>query len=655
VTEKLHPAAEGSGHRLLVAISPSPLSESMARWTCQRARDLRAPWIALFVDAGRPLSHAEQAALQKRLGLARELGAEVITSTGHDVVETILRVSRQHGVTQIVVGKPARSTLLELLRGGPLVHRLIRESGDIDIHCVKAGIEEAHPLRHGFPDHSSADPLQYIAVLGVVAVVTGLNAALLQWLDYYPLSLVYLMALVIQALFVGRGPVLVSAMASVLAWDFFFLPPRFSFHVASAQDAFAMFVFLVVALAMGHLTSQLRARQISENEREKQATALYLLTRELAEAGNLVELTSAAIRRLELVFDADVAILLPHDQIKSQLAPSLLNTFAALPGDAEIISKVYRSGTPADTGGEDLSSCLRLYQPLAAASVSLGVIGLRLRRPVRLTPQQRNLFESFANQISLWMERLRLRQAENSARLFAESERLGKVLLNSVSHELRTPLAAITSAASELEEMSDKDNPSLRRALSGEIREAGLRLNRFVSNLLGMTRLDSGRMKPRLEWCDVDDLINVSLRHVERELSGHQVRVPSSSSLPLVKMDFMLMQQVLINLLLNAAFHTPAGSHIEVKAKANNGHLVLAVADDGPGIPAEALPQLFGKFYRAPGAPAGGSGLGLSIVKGFVEAHGGRVQAANRSEGGAEFTVVLPAEEAPPPPEEPIP
>jgi two-component system sensor histidine kinase KdpD len=255
-------------------------------------------------------------------------------------------------------------------------------------------------------------------------------------------------------------------------------------------------------------------------------------------------------------------------------------------------------------------------------------------------------------QIALVIDRQRLRDADARAKLLAESERLGKTLLDSVSHELRTPLAAITSAAAGLESLEDKDNPGLRRALTRELCDASARLNRLVGNLLDMTRLESGPIKLRRDWCDVADLVNVARRELEKDLAGHNVRTALAPGLPLVQMDFVLMQQVLMNLLLNAATHTPPGTEVVIGAAARDRELVLTVSDGGPGIPPKALPHLFDKFYRAPNARAGGSGLGLSIVKGFVEAHGGRVEAQNRPAGGAEFTIRLPLGELPPPPAE---
>jgi len=332
--------------------------------------------------------------------------------------------------------------------------------------------------------------------------------------------------------------------------------------------------------------------------------------------------------------------------------PDPFGTLEVSEKEEGVAAWAFRNAQPAGKGTDTLPAAAALYLPLVTPSGCVGVIGLRLKNGGEPSLQQRSLLESFIQQIALVLDRQRLSEADQTAKLLEESERLSKALINSISHELRTPIAAITSAASGLEDLIRQDNPPLRRALTGEIREASRRLNRLVGNLLDMTRLEAGRMQPRLEWCDVGDLVNVALQQLEKELTGRPVSLSLAPKLPLVKMDFVLMEQVLVNLLLNAALHTPPGTSIQVSTSVTASELVLAVADTGPGIPPEALPQLFDKFYRAPGAPAGGSGLGLSIVKGFVEAHGGKVAAGNRAGGGAEFTIHLPLGQPPPPPDE---
>jgi two-component system sensor histidine kinase KdpD len=245
------------------------------------------------------------------------------------------------------------------------------------------------------------------------------------------------------------------------------------------------------------------------------------------------------------------------------------------------------------------------------------------------------------------MDRQRQRDAERRARIVDQSERLSKALINSISHEIRTPLAVISSAASTLNAARDPSLTTVPWAMVDEIQQATDRLNRLVSNLLSMTRLESGHVKPNLDWCDVADLIHVTLKEIERPLARHKVTPEIARGTPLVRIDFVLMQQALTNLLLNAVVHTPPDTSVQVRASAHDGILMISVLDDGPGFPRHVLPFVFDKFYRAPSAPVGGTGLGLAIVKGFVEAQGGRVEAANRPEGGAAFRIRLPTSKSP--------
>jgi two-component system sensor histidine kinase KdpD len=286
--------------------------------------------------------------------------------------------------------------------------------------------------------------------------------------------------------------------------------------------------------------------------------------------------------------------------------------------------------------------------PLLAGDRSVGVLSLRFRDAAPLAADQRDLLDAFVRQIALVLDRQRLRDAEQQAKLVAESERLSKTLLNSISHEIRTPIAAITSAAGNLSEACGAGTVEFARTMVGEIQEAARRLNRLVGNLLSMTRLESGHVKAKVDWCDVADLVQVTVKDIAKDLAQHKVTVGMAEGLPLVRMDFVLMQQVLTNLLLNAAVHTPPGTAVRVNVAVEADTLALSVADNGPGLPPDALPLIFDKFYRAPTAPAGGTGLGLAIVKGFVEAQGGQVKAENRPGGGAVFTIRLPVGKAPP-------
>ena len=636
-----------SGQRLLVAVSPSPTSASLVRWTRRLAGELRAPWLAVYVELPRPLSEEEQTRLARHQALVRELGAEVITTTDDDPVRGILRVAREQNTTQLVVGKPAGWGLFDGLRGGSLLNRLIRESGSIDVHAVRAEGQSPPPRRKTLPPVERGGARGYGVALGVVAAVTGLNALLAPELGHQPLALIYLLSVVVLAMFAGRGPTLAAASLTALAWNFLFVPPLYTLRISGATDTMLFFTYFVVALAMGHLAARLRAQEAAERRREERATALYMLTRELAGATDFADLLAIAVREAGRAFQARVALSLPEEGPNPGVTPYFASTWTLDPKEESVAAWVFGQRQPAGKGTATLPAAEGLHLPLVAGERAVGVLSLRFESPAPLAPAQRDLIDTFVRQIALVLDRQRLRDAEQGAKLLAESERLSKTLLNSISHEMRTPIAAITSAASSLSESAGAGRPGFQHAMTAEIQEAAGRLNRLVGNLLNMTRLEAGYVKARLDWCDVNDLVQVTLKEIQKDLARHPVTVELSPGLPLARLDFVLTQQALSNLLLNAAAHTPPGTAVLLRASVQNKTLVFEVADTGPGLAPESLDRVFEKFYRAPSAAAGGTGLGLSIVKGFIEAQGGQAQAASRPGGGALFTLRLPLGEPP--------
>jgi two-component system sensor histidine kinase KdpD len=636
-----------SGSRLLVAVSASPTSASLVRWTRRLAGELQAPWLAVYVELPQPLSEDEQTRLARHLALARELGAGVITTTDADVARGLLRVAREQNATQLVLGKPVGWRALDLLRGGSLLNRLIRESGNIDVHAVRAEGEAPFLRRPARPRFNAAAAQSYCLALGVVAGVTVLNAVLRHWLGNQPVALVYLFSVVVLAMFVGRGPTLAAATLTAFLWHFFFTEPRYSFRIVNAGDAMMFATYFVIAIAMGQLAARLRAQQEAERRREQRATALYLLTRELAQATDFADLLAIVIREVSKAFHADVALSLPEENQKDSLTPYFASTWTLLEKEQSVAAWAFRRRQPAGSGTDTLPSAEGLHLPLVTGDHTVGVLSLRLKDSSPLATEQRDLLDSFVRQIALVLDRQRLRDAEQTTKLVTESERLSKTLLNSVSHEIRTPIAAIGNAASNLCEPHRGTLNEFQQTMVGEIQEASRRLNRLVGNLLNMARLESGHVNPKLDWCDVADLIQATLKDIERDLSRNKVSIEVAPELPLVRMDFVLMQQALANLLLNTAVHTPRRTAVQLRAAIESDVLLLTVSDGGPGLPPDVVPHIFEKFYRAPLAPAGGTGLGLAIVKGFVEAQGGQVQAENKPSGGAQFTIRLPVSKPP--------
>ena len=494
----------------------------------------------------------------------------------------------------------------------------------------------------------SASGGQYAAAIFVVAFASLLNFWLQRWIGYQTVALVYLLAVVILALFVGRGPILVAATLTGVSWIYLFVPPQYSFRIAGTYDKMMVATYFLVALTVGQLTALLRAQRQADQEQEERSTALYLLTRELADSAGLPEIVEKSVRLIGRLFQSKVAVSLPaaNSQVALQVEPA--STWELGEQDRQVAARVFERNESAR--GLAFEEGEGVHLPLSAGGLPAGVLSLRLNRGASLTPPQEAFLAACIGQIALVLDRQRLRDAEVSAKVLAESERLSRTLLNSVSHELRTPLAAIASAAQTLPVSGPLSG--VQQQLTGEIEMACARLNHVVQSLLSAARLQSGHLRPTLDWCDAADVIKVALRNTGNQLEGHPVQPSVPPGLPLIQADFVLLEQAVANLLINAAVHTPHGTPIQICARAEGSRVLLEVADRGSGLPAGMLEHVFDLFHRAPNAKPGGTGLGLAIVKGFVEAQGGRVAAANRDGGGAAFTISLPSFERPNIPEE---
>lgn len=625
-----------SGERLLVAVGPSPFSTQLVRWTRRLAAAQGAAWVAVHVESSSPLPPEDQRLLDRNLALARELGAEIVVTEDHDIASALVRTAIQHNATQIVIGKPRARRWLDLWRG-TLVDRLLRLGGKIDVYVVP--VEDRVPLVNLAQfDHELRSGANEYALVAIVLAAITLGGALLPANYYLATGLIFLLATILLSLRVGRGPVLASGVMSALAWNFLFIPPRFTFRIEKVEDGLLFGTYFVVALVAGQLTARIRAQAVAERRREGRAVALFQLTRALAAARTLDEAVFAALRQADQLFGAKTALLLGGG------ADSLVPHFAgSLPLDEKergVADWVLMHRRPAGRFTDTLPAAVAFYLPLVREDRAIGVLGVAVPREQELTLAQRDLLEAFARQLALSVEQEQLREAGEREKLLAESEKLHRVLLDSVSHELRTPLAVITGS---LENIADAP-AELRAELVEEARAAARRLNRLVGNLLDQTRLESGTLRPRMDWCDARDLINAALDNVKDEMAGHPLEIVVHDEMPPVRADFALTEQALTNLLLNAARHTPDGTPVFVTAGTERGdqRAYFTVADRGPGFPLPMRERLFKKFERGDAAKAGGLGLGLSLVRGFISAQGGDVVVGENPGGGAVFTIYLP-------------
>jgi two-component system sensor histidine kinase KdpD len=583
--------------RLMVAIGPSPHSEELIRVAAAMAASTGAAWTAVYVQTPQPLSAGEAERLKRHVELARKMGAEVVTTVDEDLVPALLRTAREQGAGRIVVGDAPGSGLLGLLSGRSLARRLAADHGEFDIHVVRSNSPDslaARLLRASFPALRS--PLwHYGLACGVVGIVAALCYVALSLIDYHAVGMFLLAAVALLGLGVGRGPVLLAATLSALIWYYVFVPPRFAFAAAQFPDALIALLYFVVALVCGALIARASGKEAVARRREHQSTALYALVRDLSTQQSPQAIAAAALRHIETAFGADTA---------AACGPLLENA--------------NQSANP----------------------------GAPQRSHSHLSADHEALLQMFLYQAAAAVERERLRGEAGRTRLLAESERFSKTLLNSISHELRTPLATITGAASSLMDAPTARSDEARAMLAADIVEAATRLNRLVANLLDMTRLESGVLSPKTQWCDVRDVINAVLANLREETRRHLLHSEVAAGFPLIDVDSGLLEQALANIVLNAVQYTPPGKAINVRAYVGDGRPTVCVEDNGPGVPAQSLPHLFEKFYRVPGARSSGCGLGLSIAKGFVEAHGGSVTMANRGEGGACVVVSLPPSRA---------
>ncbi len=631
-----------SGERLLVAVGPSPSSTQLIRWTRRMAESQGAAWIAVNVESSRTPSVEEGRRLDQNLSLARELGAEVLVTHDENVAAALLRVALQNKATQIVVGKTRNPRWLDALRGGSLVDRLVRRPEPIDIYVVPPERTEKTGTWIEWPTPPAISPREYAEVFGVLAGVALLGWLLLPLTGYLTVGMLFLVAVIVLSLRVGRWPVLVAGVASALIWDFFFIPPLFTFVINKVEDGLLFGMYFVVALVTGQLTARIRAQERHERAREARATALFHLTRALSSAKTLDDGVFAALRQAEELFSGQTSLLLA-DEAGRELTPHFAGSFTLGDKERGVADWAWRNRKKAGRFTDTLPSAEGFHVPLVREDVALGVLVVRVPPEATLSLAQRDLVENFGVQIALLIETENLRSAGEREKLLAESEKLHRVLLDSVSHELRTPLAVIGAVF----ENAPSADATLRGELMTEGRTALGRLNRLVKNLLDQTRLESGALRPNPVWCSAHDLVAAARESVGEALEGHPLELAVPDGLPPLLVDFALTEQALANLLLNASVHTPPGTPIFVAAgtERDGARIFFTVADRGPGFPPAMRERLFKKFAWGDEARAGGLGLGLSIVSGFIAAQGGEVVVGENPGGGAVITIYLPHRE----------
>lgn len=639
-----------AAERLLVCISPSPLSERLVRSARRLADELNAEWITVYVETPQfaAMSQDKKDRVGKILQLAEDLGARSYTLYSNGTMEStsqaVIDFAHKNNITKIVAGKPLRPRWQELLRGS-LVDKLIHKSGDIDIYVVTSSDAPSFPADESpLKLHSPIYKYIFSFILVFVATITGFLIG--GRIEPTNLVMLYLLAVVLTAIYLGRGPAILSSILGVLAFDYLFVTPYFTFAVSDTQYIITFVALFLVGTVISQLAARVSEQAVAARQREAETAELYDLSRDLAVSGDLDSILAAVQKHVEQSFGRTVAVLLLEE---NRLVPRILSAELILDDDELAVADwVFRQGEPAGRNTNTLPAAQLRYLPLKTSRGVVGVLGVGKPENTErdLTPAQRRLMEAFANQGAQAIERVRLAEQTRQIKLLQSAEKLQNALLNSISHDLRTPLVSITGALTTLEEQAAEIPSQSHRNLVETAREEADRLNRLVGNLLDMTRLEAGALKLKKEPCDVQEIVGASLSQMESRLGGRRVEVHVSDALPLIPLDFVLIVHVINNLIDNALKYSPQSSPLVIKAGVLGNEIQISVMDYGMGIPKDDLERVFDKFYRVQRPEnVTGTGLGLAICKGIVEAHGGGIWANDNPEGGAVFYISLPIEE----------
>jgi len=641
-----------AGERVLVCVSDDQRSQGLVRYTKRLADRLRAPWTAINIETRRSLSLTEQQRdrLADTLRLAEALGGEALAIPGGDrsLAHDILAFARANNITQIVVGKAPRSFWYEALRGST-VHELVRGSGNISIHvmtgtAVSAEENRSRSLR---PAEGSEpfNPWPYPMALGMVGIGLGVAKLIEPFFSIENVDLVFLTAVVGVSVRYGLGPSLLASLAASLCYNFFFLPPVYTFTITDPTNIVAFFFFMLIAILVSNLAGRVRAQATAASQRVRTTESLYAFSRKLAGTAALDDVLWATAYQIALMLKVRVVLLLPEQgriAVKAGYPPE----DQLDPADLAAANWTWENDRVAGRGSDTLPGAKRLFLPMRTGRGPIGVIGIDDDRagPL-LTPDQRRLLDALTDQGALAIERVHLVEDMDRVKRDAESDRLRQALLTSISHDLKTPLAAVLGAATTMRDLAPHLSDAQRTELIGTIVEESERLNRFIANLLDMTKLESGAVVPNSAAHDLGELVGATLRRATSILAQHTVKLDLGQDLPMIEVDPVLFEQALFNLLDNAAKYAPAGSSIQLRAGQSGGQVELQVRDEGEGIPPTELETVFDKFYRVRKGDhvRPGTGLGLAISRGFIEAMGGRLSAGNRSDrSGAAMTIRLP-------------
>jgi two-component system sensor histidine kinase KdpD len=646
------PGPWAAGERILVCINEDPRAAGLVRATKRLADRLHAPWTAVSIETRRSLqlTDDERDRLANTLRLAETLGGEALTIPGahRRIADDILTFARSNNVTQIVSGKSTRSWGFELLRGS-VVHDLVRRAGNISVHVIAGGDREPAPnpgkgVRTA-ERSEPFDPIPYGMALLFVAAALGAGKLIHPWFGIENVDLVFLTAVVGVAVRYGLWPSLFASVIASLCYNFFFLPPIYTFTITDPTNLAAFFFFMLIALLVSNVAARVRGQATAATERVRNTEHLYSFSRKLAGTATLDDVLWATAYQTALMLKVRVVLLLPEQgriTVKAGYPPEDELDQA----DLAAANWAWSNDRPAGRGSDTLPGAKRLFLPMRTGRGPIGVVGIDDDKtgPL-LTPDQRRLLDALIDQGALAIERVRLVEDMDQVKRTVATDRLRSALLTSISHDLKTPLASVLGAASTLRDLAANLSAAEKTDLLATIVDESERLNRFIANLLDMTKLESGAIVPNNSPHDLGEIVGSALQRATKILVRHKVQLELATDLPMLDLDAVLFEQALFNLLDNAAKYSPEGTTISIHGWRDQQFVCVQILDEGTGIPAQDLENVFNKFYRAQKGDhvRAGTGLGLAIARGFVESLHGTISAANRSDQrGAALTIRVP-------------
>jgi two-component system sensor histidine kinase KdpD len=638
--------------RILVAVGPDRQAEQLVRAGKRVADALDADWTVVYVETPEllRLSEAERNRRIDLLRLAESLGAETVTLDGHTAAEAIREYAGTRKATRVLVGAPKRRGWRAWVRPSTTAS-LVRKARGYDVITIGETAEGEGPRQPRADEREPwAAAIRWERVgyaLLATAACTAAGFAMFPYFELTNIAMVYVLGATVAGLRFGRVPAVTSAIANVAAFDFFFVPPRFTFAVSDVEYVVTFAVMLVVTLVIAGLMANVRQQTRVAGARERRTALLYAMSRELAAARGVPSIARVAVKHVAEVFDCAAVVLLPDAGGRVRLPKEKPMAGSFRGAELSIAQWVADRGRRAGLGSDTLPSAPALYLPLGDERQRLGVLAvLPANRRRVLLPEQLHLLETFAGQVGIALERERLGEATEAARVATETERLRNTLLASISHDLRTPLAVMSGAASSLARSGASLDEPTRTALAASIEDKAGEMTALISNVLDLTRLESGQVTLRRDWETLDDLVASALRRIGERARFHQFVIDLVPDLPPVHVDGALVAQLFGNLFDNVVKYTPVATRARVSAVADGDFVRVTVADDGPGFTAGDPERLFDKFQRGEDEPATvGVGLGLAICRAIVRAHGGEIHARRGRGGGAHFEFTLPATE----------